>query len=511
MRRLIIICMFVCIGGTSVAFAQPFSAPETLLKEAREMTDNNPAQALKIGTHLLKNSSTDANKAAISLMMAESHFAKGSYNEALSMGFKTLEYARVEKNKPLEASADVFIATLLGKLLLDSQATHYVDEAAAVSAALPEKESQAIKAKLILYQAQAFLLENNPDRAIALLENIPTVDYDARFVLGKAHLKKGNIDKSEKYLNAVLAYVSKHRPQNLLEIANIKNELGRLYFHQKKHRQAIDTLRSALAAAESLGNPVLQKDIHKLLAVNFLAINDRSNYNRYNQKFIALADTADAAENEATSLAYNLIAKEQETQNALKTQQLAQLLYIAAAIFFLIILPGIILFFTNRAKERRYNEIIRYLEISRSSSPGMAPAKKETAKNLIIPAETEKLLLAKLKRFESSTKFTNREMSLAMLASQVDTNTKYLSDIINRHHHGNFNSYINTLRIGYIVNKLNTEPAYLNYKISYLAEESGFSSHSSFAGIFKSITGIAPTTFIEFRKEELNKNKQPAS
>jgi AraC-like DNA-binding protein len=40
--------------------------------------------------------------------------------------------------------------------------------------------------------------------------------------------------------------------------------------------------------------------------------------------------------------------------------------------------------------------------------------------------------------------------------------------------------------------------------VSYLAEESGFSSHSSFATVFKSVTGISPTKFMDFlqkRKE----------
>lgn len=81
-------------------------------------------------------------------------------------------------------------------------------------------------------------------------------------------------------------------------------------------------------------------------------------------------------------------------------------------------------------------------------------------------------------------------MSLAVLAGQLDTNTKYLSEVINKHYNMNFNSYINKLRINFIVAKLKSDPSFINYKISYLAEACGFSSHSSFATVFKSITGI---------------------
>lgn len=120
----------------------------------------------------------------------------------------------------------------------------------------------------------------------------------------------------------------------------------------------------------------------------------------------------------------------------------------------------------------------------------------------MIPAETEKVLLAKLKKFEASTRFTSKEMSLALLSAQLETNTKYLSEIINRHYQDNFNTYINKLRVNYIIEKLKSDSAYRNYKISYLAEDAGFSSHSSFATTFKAITGIAPGTFIEFVLEE---------
>jgi len=167
-----------------------------------------------------------------------------------------------------------------------------------------------------------------------------------------------------------------------------------------------------------------------------------------------------------------------------------------------------VLFFRNKSRIQRFQEIRKYLVLGiKSTIPVVIETKKEPAKNLVIPVETEQNLLAKLKKFETSTRFTNKEMSLAVLAAQFDTNTKYLSEIINKHNNDNFNTYINKLRIAYIIEKIKTEPNYRNYKISYLADESGFSSHSSFTTIFKSITGIAPTTFIEFAKEDASKNK----
>merc|ERR1711974_328919 len=106
------------------------------------------------------------------------------------------------------------------------------------------------------------------------------------------------------------------------------------------------------------------------------------------------------------------------------------------------------------------------------------------------------------KKFEASKKFLNKDMSLAVLAGQFETNTKYLSGVINKHYDDNFNTFINKLRINYIIDKLKSDPNYINYKISFLAEESGYSSHSSFATVFKSIIGMSPVTFIKLIQKE---------
>ena len=62
------------------------------------------------------------------------------------------------------------------------------------------------------------------------------------------------------------------------------------------------------------------------------------------------------------------------------------------------------------------------------------------------------------------------------------------------------------LRIDFIVKKLKTDPAFMHYKISYLASECGFSTHSIFSTVFKANTGISPNIFIELLKKEMESN-----
>jgi AraC-like DNA-binding protein len=119
-------------------------------------------------------------------------------------------------------------------------------------------------------------------------------------------------------------------------------------------------------------------------------------------------------------------------------------------------------------------------------------------KNLhAISTETYNAILKKISKFEKSGKFLRKDINLTWLSNHLNTNTKYLSEVIKEHKCTNFNGYINGLRIQYIIKKLTETPVYRGYKISYLAEECGYASPQVFAIAFKRETGVTPSYFIE--------------
>lgn len=114
-----------------------------------------------------------------------------------------------------------------------------------------------------------------------------------------------------------------------------------------------------------------------------------------------------------------------------------------------------------------------------------------------IAVETEQRILELLDKLEREEKFfLNPELNLTKLAFEMEINIRYLSYVINKHRERNFKTYINDLRIHYILKLLQEDPKYSKYKISYLAQESGFSSHSKFSAEFKRVVGLSPSVFI---------------
>lgn len=122
--------------------------------------------------------------------------------------------------------------------------------------------------------------------------------------------------------------------------------------------------------------------------------------------------------------------------------------------------------------------------------------------NVNISSKTEKLLLKKLEQFEESKAFIKKDVNLNKLAKDFDTNTKYLSEIIKSYKNKNFNQYLNELRINYLIDQLNTNEKVLNTKVSYLASDIGFSSHSTFTTLFTQYIGQSPSEYIKALKEK---------
>lgn len=137
-------------------------------------------------------------------------------------------------------------------------------------------------------------------------------------------------------------------------------------------------------------------------------------------------------------------------------------------------------------------------------SEGIAPENTaDSPRKRMMPVETERNLLEKLAEFEKSDAFLEGGFSLASMATLLNTNTKYLSYLIKSYKNTDFNSYINRLRINFVVEMLQKDPTWRQHKISTMAAASGFSSHSQFAAVFKDCTGLSPSVFIKHLSSEL--------
>ncbi|CAA9202421.1 AraC family transcriptional regulator [Flavobacterium collinsii] len=112
-------------------------------------------------------------------------------------------------------------------------------------------------------------------------------------------------------------------------------------------------------------------------------------------------------------------------------------------------------------------------------------------------------ILKKLEKFEKGKLFLEKDLTEIKLAISLDTNIKYLSKIIAHYRGKKFVTYINDLKIDYLINQLKENKTMHRYGNKALSDEAGFSSTERFVKAFSSRTGMPATFFMEeLRKKQ---------
>lgn len=240
--------------------------------------------------------------------------------------------------------------------------------------------------------------------------------------------------------------------------------------------------------------------IYESIASTYELQGNKDSAQHYLLKSLEIQQKITAGKNEANETVLKTLIAERSTQIYQRSYALIAIL----TVIFLALMGMIIVYFRNKRQKdyERFKQILKKTENRRNKiayNVSVAPASKTRANaNELVKKEIEEMLLGQLAEFEKNRGFLDEHVSLPAVAARFKTNTKYLSHVINKYKKKDFSSYINELKIHYIIDKLKHDPKYRNYKISYLAEECRFSSHSKFTTTFKMVTGLSPSLFLSY-------------
>jgi len=126
------------------------------------------------------------------------------------------------------------------------------------------------------------------------------------------------------------------------------------------------------------------------------------------------------------------------------------------------------------------------------SSENLTTPKKDYSINL----ELEEMVLRELENFEISEIYLDSTFNINKLAKQLNTNTSYLSSIVNERKGKTYKQYITELRMNYLLNLINKESKYRKYTVEALGNKIGYTNASSFSRSFKNFTGLSPSEYL---------------
>ncbi len=129
---------------------------------------------------------------------------------------------------------------------------------------------------------------------------------------------------------------------------------------------------------------------------------------------------------------------------------------------------------TKSEKEAAYRSLV---------SPGLMDELEEKINNIIIIQK----------------KFKDKNYSAKQLAEDLNTNTRYISAVVNVRFHVNYTSYVNKFRIQEAMSLL-VDRRYRDLNMEDISDMVGFSNRQSFYASFYKINGITPR---EYRMKHL--------
>ncbi|MDN5200889.1 helix-turn-helix domain-containing protein [Fulvivirgaceae bacterium BMA10] len=118
-----------------------------------------------------------------------------------------------------------------------------------------------------------------------------------------------------------------------------------------------------------------------------------------------------------------------------------------------------------------------------------------SVKRINMALEENQALIEKLeKHLDLTESFKNPNLTIGLLAQELEIPKRTLSELINDHYHQHFVDFINTYRINSARERLMNPPD-PNETILEVLYEVGFNSKSSFNTAFKKKTGLTPSQF----------------
>lgn len=482
---------------------------------------------------------------------ADKYFSNEQFSEALKLYTQALEAAQADKDRPTQLASLGNIGNVYAYMGDYTRADYYFKK---VYKMAKEDHNTDIELKLAINLTQVSCLRGDPEEARRWYKvqmelpyrNTPLTHYYAL-------ANKSLIAKTEGSYGPALFY-----QQQALQLVKDENlgfryetlshqEMGSILFKQKKFSQAIDEYKKSYDIAQKGHDHSAEISICQDLYVVYRQMGDSVKADEYKKRYLELNDSVFG--HQRMNAALNGLFDYENRQNNAIIGGLTQRNYwltVSICIFVIFSITVIVLYFKLHRRTRhllesqkllvnksedlmRQNDNAqqlrkRYLEAVEQESQKHSEKKPEkaitatdvttkepeaegdnhgdAAGNSGLSDEQSTRLLEKVNSVLEDVNVISRDdFSLAMLAKMVESNTKYVSMVINETYGKNFKTYLNEYRIREACRRLADEETYGNMTIQAIYEQLGYKTATSFVNAFRKINGMTPSQYQKLAKE----------
>ncbi len=341
---------------------------------------------------------------------------------------------------------------------------------------------------------------------LELSKKLHLKEIEATFhnTIGEAYIAKKKYSDAIRHLKTAKSLVDENNKIFDQNLFTTNFHLATLYFQNEKYKTALEVLQESFKTIDSSN----EKQVEKIVKMYELAqlcaekLSDQESQLYYSMAYKKINDIRhnDDLMTRDKLYDYDLIELKEEKQQLISKN----FIYISCLLVAVFII--ILLLFYHFKKQQKNKVLFERLQITAEEihNKSVPSVKKE-----FITDKKANEIFEKLLSLEETNFFLSEDCNLYNTAKKMDTNTSYLSKIMNDYREQSFNDYINQLRIKYCCEQLKTSQKLKSYTIKGIANELGYKSVNTFASAFKKHTGLTHSYYI--KQMLLSSEKKEAS
>lgn len=340
-----------------------------------------------------------------------------------------------------------------------------------------------------------------------LREMLPKADNTVNryfFIYERARMAKMNkdYDKAEAAHIEARTYAEKNNMPEIYVLFQ-NSELGNLKVKKGEYERAIGIGRECLSVAAKINSRDMVINSYRMLADAFNGLGQRDSSDHYLLKYYDLHGKV--YDMEGFFRVHNEIIRYKDRMAEGRISRLNDTI-LGTAGFTLLLIILMAAFVRKNILLRRAQMLLieKNRELMNAEAKDIALREKYVAmesKPSINEDMQEKLLGRILSVLEDISVISDPDFSLSMMAEKTESNTKYVSTVINRTYGKNFKTLLSEYRIKEACRRISDEN-YDRYTIKAIACDVGFRNTVSFIRCFKNVIGMTPSVYQKLSRKK---------
>lgn len=452
----------------------------------------------------------------------ESELKKSNYNVALS---DFLHFIQLEESQPTPDKSKLLYAYMAAGSIHNvysdfEPAIDFYNKGLKISKQL---NNQTVEFKLInnligIYcDTKRLNLAEKYNEQILLLSHVDKGILLSQYLCNKGYIAKnlGDDKALVEWMERGLSWIEKHHLDNSCKVYPYQ-EIYQAYERQKNYGPALRYLDKYYDLAIHSNQKYLVIDCYKAYMRLYTKTGNKEKSLYYQDKYFEYSDSIlnlrnfIRVKNEHQAFEKHVTGEKIENLEQISSMQRNMLVIVLIGLVLTIIVAFVIyrqrqaLNKVNEALYERNRELLEADARSHRANKKKEPQSAASVDDRDSDSHNDELLDKINLVMEDEEVFCNPDFSLVALANMIDSNTLYISQVINSTYNKNFRSFINEYRVRVGMKRLMDNERYGNYSIQGIAESVGYRSASNFVLAFKKVTGMTPSLYQRMAKEKQN-------